>query len=94
MREDYSMSEKKRKPQIIHVDKLIVKANEVIIREDRNHKRYEASEERENREHKRYEDIDDNRDDRRDPWGFFGSHEGEGRDLNEEDSKKGGFNWF
>ncbi|MFK3959506.1 hypothetical protein [Guptibacillus hwajinpoensis] len=77
------MSEKKRKPQIIHVDKLIVKANEVIIRSDR--------------EHKRYEDVEENEKNRRDPWGFFGSNEeeeSEKREKPEEDTNKGGFNWF
>ncbi|TKD71853.1 hypothetical protein [Pseudalkalibacillus hwajinpoensis] len=28
------MSEKKRKPKVIHVDKVIIKANEVIIQND------------------------------------------------------------
>ncbi|MGG1684893.1 hypothetical protein [Pseudalkalibacillus sp. NRS-1564] len=73
------MSEKKRKPQVIHVDKLIVKANEVIIRNDR--------------EHKRYEDIEENRENERDPWGFFGSNDEEKREE-AEDTNKGGFNWF
>ncbi|WP_283152327.1 hypothetical protein [Guptibacillus hwajinpoensis] len=74
------MSEKKRKPQVIHVDKLIVKANEVTIRNDR--------------EHKRYEDIEENRENKRDPWGFFGSNDEEEREEAGEDTNKGGFNWF
>ncbi|WLR59558.1 hypothetical protein [Guptibacillus hwajinpoensis] len=74
------MSEKKRKPQVIHVDKLIVKANEVIIHDDR--------------EHKRYEDVEENTKNRRDPWGFFGSNDEGEREEAREDKNKGGFNWF
>ena len=77
------MSEKKRKPQVIHVDRVIIKANEVIIQEERD-------------EHERKKE--DRREDRRDPWGFFGStdaadedRERDGRE--DEDDKKGRY-WF
>ena len=62
------MSEKKRKPQVIHVDRVIIKANEVIIQEDRDEHRNGKEERRENR---------------RDPWGFFGSNE-----VADEDRKR------
>ncbi len=82
------MSEKKRKPQVIHVEKLIVKADEVIIDHEREHKRDGHWEEKSNN--------------RRDPWGFFRSNEdkvnevdeNEERESPEEDTHKGGFNWF
>ena len=73
------MSEKKRKPQVIHVDRVIIKANEVIIQEERDEK-------------------EDRRENRRDPWGFFGStdaadeeRERDGRE--DEDDKKERY-WF
>ncbi|MGA9288075.1 MAG: hypothetical protein WBV93_06945, partial [Anaerobacillus sp.] len=55
------MSEKKRKPQVIRVDKLIVKANEVIIHDEREH------------HHKKEEQKEERKEERRDPWGFFGA---------------------
>ncbi len=78
------MSEKKRKPQIIHVDRVIIKANEVIIKEDRDDHEYQT---------------DNNRSNRRDPWGFFSSNEtgGENERRKEErdnDDDNKGFSWF
>ena len=82
------MSEKKRKPQVIHVDRVIIKANEVIIKEERD--------ERDRR-------VDERRDNRRDPWGFFGSNDvadedreredREREDREDEDESKGRY-WF
>ncbi|MDP4550842.1 hypothetical protein Q9251_08085 [Alkalihalobacillus macyae] len=87
------MSEKKRKPKVIHVNKLIVKADEVIIHDERNH-------------HKREEKQEEPREVRRDPWGFFGpssddsseeNEQSENKDQNEEASENDepkGFSWF
>ncbi|MCA0990020.1 hypothetical protein [Pseudalkalibacillus hwajinpoensis] len=64
------MSEKKRKPQVIHVDRVIIKANEVIIQEERDEHRHNK---------------EDRRDNRRDPWGFFGSNDVADEDRERED---------
>ncbi|WP_273834673.1 hypothetical protein [Guptibacillus sedimenti] len=81
------MSEKKRKPQVIHVDRVIIKANEVIIQEERDEHRKGKEERRENR---------------RDPWGFFGSNESADQDRKrdvrededeDEDEKRDRY-WF
>lgn len=96
------MSEKKRKPKVIHVDKLIVKADEVIIHDEGNHHVEEKQEEPKEVE----VEV------RRDPWGFFGPNtedtsedndqksdndQGEKNDESEEASENDeprGFSWF
>ncbi|WP_270181683.1 hypothetical protein [Alkalihalobacillus sp. CinArs1] len=91
------MSKKKRKPKVIRVEKVIIKADEVII-EDHGKKRHH--------DHDHHEDRHD--DDRRDPWGFFGpgpteeiaeeveSDDEERKDeaSEDDDQPQGGFSWF
>ncbi|MCA0174519.1 hypothetical protein [Bacillus sp. RAR_GA_16] len=88
------MSEKKRKPQVIHVNKLIVKANEVIIQDEREHHHKEEK----HREERREERREEKREERRDPWGFFNHRKNDETENNEdrykEEDKGQGFSWF
>lgn len=61
--EEYLMSSEKRKVKIIKVDKLIVKADQVIIEEARNERSQEDSRKG------KFEARNDEQD-RFDPWGF------------------------
>lgn len=72
IRRDVRMSEnKKRKPKKIHVDKLIIKANEVFFEHDQEKPKREEEGRREHRT---------------DPWGFFSQNWGMERNR-EDDQK-------
>lgn len=85
------MSEKKRKPKVIHVDKLVIKADNVILENEEKGRKKSENHSDKNRDRDRDNDRDEVE---RDPWGFpirpMPNRNDRGEDDNSEDQDKGG----